>query len=252
MASESESSKVKLLRQGAPEVITSAERRMSDILVVEPENQEREIIRNALIACDYARIHVAADHAAGLKVLENRHFTHLIFCAKTTTMPASEFIAKVLDMSPQLIAIAASYTPNADDVFNLLRLGARGFLVKPYNIASLDSAITLATTGAPLPDVVLHSPNRNDAFATLLASNLDRYALAARQARTFGTAQRDLKKHRSRLENVSRIAQMFAQNSHESLLGSIVNLFIALAEGPATRLGRLRGKLRKERVKASN
>jgi DNA-binding NarL/FixJ family response regulator len=229
-------------------ILTPLERAHSEFLVIESDNQDRDSIRKGLKTIGVNKVYVTSDHYAGLNAIQLRHFTHIIFTCNTTNMSAAEFIRQALELSPRAVAVASSSEPQADDVFDLLRLGARGFLVKPFSGDALDSAIVLATKGNPLPDAVLHAKNRNEAFAALMAAAIDKCSDLLRQSAQYNSAKIELAQSRAKAHNIVRIARMFSQGGEEKLLESIVTLFISISEGPATQLGRLRHRLKQKRI----
>jgi DNA-binding NarL/FixJ family response regulator len=223
------------------------ERADASILVVEPEPDMREQMRSALRTAGYTNLYLVADHLQALNVLMGKHFTHSIFTTIETSMPVPEYVSRIMEASPSLVAIAASFQPNADDVFELLQLGARGFIVKPYTAHAVELGVLMATKGDPLSEAVLHARDRNEAFSALIAANLDKLADAMRQARTFPTAARDVERLQNNFRGIAELARMFADGGDEKLLERLIEFFIELGSGPASRLGRLRHNLRRKR-----
>jgi DNA-binding NarL/FixJ family response regulator len=223
------------------------ERSSTDFLVVEPDPESRDQMRSALRANGYTNMYHAADHMQAYNVLMERNFTHTMFSTTVTNMPVTEYVEKVISTNPGIVAIAASYEPSADDVFELLRLGARGLIVKPYTIDSMESSILMATKGDRLAEAVLQARDRNEAFSALVAANLDKLADAQRQGQTIASAKREIERLKANFEASAEMARMFAKDGEEVLRERMVDFFIELSSGPASRLGRLRHKLRKKR-----
>ena len=103
------------------------ERNKASVLVIEPDTNVRNRFREVLNGIDFTNQYLANDHVSGLKILESRNFTHIIFPAADTNMPASDFLRTVMDFDPNTVALPTSNDPNVDDVFELLQLGARGY-----------------------------------------------------------------------------------------------------------------------------
>jgi len=135
-----------------------------------------------------------------------------------------------------------------DDVFNLLQQGARGYLVKPFSADRVDSAMIQATKGEPFAEAILTARDRNEVFAALIAGNLDEYARITRQAESIESARRDLPKGLAALTSATNLAKTFCRDGEAALLETMVEFFINLGDGPATKLGRLRHRLKKERT----
>ena len=228
------------------------ERRAVDVLVIEPERWTRAALRAALLSLRYGGVSDAPDHAAGLDKLSVRRFSHVIFEAGRTNMDASEFLTRALEMDPRLVAVAASSRPSADDVFGLILGGGRGYLVKPATGGSLDEALAMATFAAPVPDLLLYAKDRNLALAALALTALDRVAAARRDAASYETARRELVRAELALRRAVDLGRTFAVGGDEELREAIITVGIERGNGPATRLGRTRKRLREQKRRAQS
>jgi DNA-binding NarL/FixJ family response regulator len=192
-----------------------------------------------------------ANHLQGIQKIQERKFTHVIFDAKPTNMPGAEFVTKVLELDEDIIAIPASSEPTIDDVFNLLTLGANGFLVKPF---TLEDALVMATKGEPISDAILYAKDRNEALVSLELTALDNFMIVRRQSEQFETARRELPRTWKHFQRAAEIAKMFAEGGEEQLVERLVEFCVQRAEGPASRLGRVRermmGRRRKKALEA--
>ena len=190
----------------------------------------------------------ASSHAAALDKNKVRNFTHILFDAKSTDMPALDFVTLMIELDPKCILIAISEQPRIDDVFGLLRAGARGFVVPPFTIEILEDVMEQATDGPALSEAVLSAPDRNAAFTAIVLNNLYRLSVAMRQAQEFTTAARDVNNYNYALKESMDLAQMFCEGNEDNLRDKIVEGCINRASDAATRLGRLRKKLKTKRV----
>lgn len=224
-------------------IMSTTERQKASVLVVETDNQERHNFRNALKSLGYGGIGDAANHSAALERMGERKFTHIIFDAKKTTMPSSEFLKKVFEMDDSIIAMPSSIEPNVDDVFGLLILGAKGYIVKPITVDTVDQAIVQATKGEPLADAVLKAKDRNEALVAIMMSSLDKAATILRQANQFETAKREIPRAVARLHRAAELAKTFAKDGETGLLLAMETFCIERSKGPASKLGRLRKRL---------
>ena len=227
--------------------LSPAERKAIHLLVVEPEPSERESMRRVIAALGYGSFHFSNGHAEGLSVMGERRFTHIIFSVRATNMSGMQFLDQVMKVSSQMRCIAASSQPQVDDVFSLLQRGARAYLVKPFSFDSIDSTLTQATKGEPFSEVILRAKDRNEAFSALIAGNLDKVSMTLRQSKRYETAKMDLMRNILALRGAVSLAKTFCQGGEATLLNTMVDFFINLSEGPASRLGRLRHKLKKDR-----
>ena len=224
-------------------VFSATERQKASVLVVETDNQERHNFRTTLKSLGYGGIGDAPNHSTALERMGERKFTHIIFDAKKTTMPSNEFLTKVFEMDDSIIAMPSSFEPNVDDVFGLLILGAKGYIVKPFTVDTLDRAIIQATKGEPMADAVLKAKDRNEALVAIMMSSLDKAATILRQANQFETAKREIPRAIARLHRSAELAKTFAKDGESGLLLAMETFCIERSKGPASKLGRLRKRL---------
>jgi DNA-binding NarL/FixJ family response regulator len=214
------------------------------LLIIEPDASERHNMRTTAKSLGYGGVSDAPNHAAAFDKLEQRKFTHVIFSAKKTNIEPKEFLDQLLKADEDITAIPSSFEPNIDDVFTLLIMGAKGYLVKPFTADAIDQAVIMATKGEPIADVVLQAKDRNEALVAIMMSSLDRAATTIRQAEQFETAKREIPKMILGMKRSAELAKTFAKNGSEGLLVALEKFCIERGQGPATRLGRLRKKLR--------
>lgn len=227
--------------------MSPVERANAAVLVVDTDPLNRNNFRTALKSLGYGGMSDVPNHMAALEKIQERKFTHVIFDAKKTNMPAKEFLQKVLQYDKTTIAIPASTEPNVDDVFDLLIMGARGYLVKPFTMDTVEQAIVMATKGEPMADAVLHAKDRNEALVAILMSSLDKAATVMRQAFQFETAKRDVPKAIGTLRRSADLAKTFCKGGNDGLIEAIEKFCLERSKGPATKLGRLRKRLKNTR-----
>ncbi len=230
--------------------LTPKERADATVLTVEGDPLERQNMRSALKNLGFGGITDAPRHAAAVEKIQERPVTHIIFDAKKTNMPPDEFVTKILEVDPNIVLIASSFEPSVDDVFDLLCLGAKGYLVKPFTVDTVEMSISAASKGDPLPDTVKYAKDRNEALVAILMSTLDKTATIMRQARQFESAKKEISKSHRRLRTAVDLSQTFAKDGEEGLLEALEKFCVELSEGPASRLGRLRKRLRSKRADA--
>ncbi len=224
--------------------MSPAERTKSSIMIVESEANDRNNLRTCLKSLGYGGISDAPTHAAALDKMNERRFTHVIFEAKKTNMPPMEFLKKVFEANDSIVALPSSYEPNVDDVFDLLILGAKGYLVKPFTIDTVEQAVVHASKGEPIADAVLKAKDRNEALVAILMTSLDKAALLQRQAEQFETAKRELPRALNVLRRSAELAKTFAKGGEMALIEAMERFCIERSQGPASRLGRLRKRLK--------
>ena len=131
--------------------------------------------------------------------------------------------------------------------FDMMIHGARGFLVKPFTIDSVDNSITMATKGEPINSLVLQAKDRNEALVAMMMASTDNMASILRQSKEFETAKHEIPRYLANLNNSINLAHTFAKGGDDELLIALQKFCIERSKGPSTRLGRLRKKLQHER-----
>ena len=221
------------------------ERAAASVMIVESDSVERNNLRTALRSLGFGSLSDAPNHMAALEKMEDRRFSHVIFEAKKTNMPTKEFLHKVFESYPECIAIPSSFEPDVDDVFDLLIMGAKGYLVKPFTVDSVDQALLNATKGEPISDAVLQAKDRNEALVAICMGALDKTATLIRQSYQFDTAKREVPKAMAMFQRAADLAKTFAKGGSDGLLESLEKFCIERSKGPATKLGRLRKRIHK-------
>lgn len=224
--------------------MSPAERAACTILVVESDPGEATHMREALKSLGFTSISEAPSHHIALEKIAGRQFSHIIFDAKkNSNYPLKAWLTKVFEIDSKLVALPASANPSVDDVFDLLVVGARGYLVKPFTFEAVDQAVVMATKGEPISDKVLGAKDRNEALVAMMMTSVDRLATVFRQAKQFETAKRALPNAMAALVRAADLAHTFAKGGEDGLIESLENFCIKHSNGPATRLGRLRKRL---------
>lgn len=206
--------------------LSAKERRSSRVLIVDSDIGTRHSMRQSLLSLGYGKIQDVSDLSTALERLEEAPFHYVVFEAKNCRIPAKEFLTRMLEIDRRTIAIPSSYEPTVDDVFDLLIMGARGFVVKPFTCEALDESIIMAAKGEPISESVLHARSRNEALASLVLSNINRTALIIRQARQFETAKREIQHRRIALRRAVEIGKVFAKGGAYGLREAIISLAI--------------------------
>jgi two-component system chemotaxis response regulator CheY len=228
--------------------MSDTERATSRILLVEPEPTDRNLMRTMLKGLGFSAITESPNHLASLEKFEGRKFTHIIFDAKKGNYPIRDWFTQIIEIAPTIIAIPASSNPSVDDVFELLLLGAKGYLVKPFTRDTLDLSVVMATKGEPMADCVKQAKDRNEALVAIMMSSLDRLATVQRQASQFETARREVPRAQAALRRAQDLALTFAKGGEDGLIRALERFCVEKSRGPATRLGRLRKRLSTTRV----
>ncbi len=217
------------------------------VLVIAQNGTTSNQVRQALKTIGFSMISAAPTHVSGLDRIRGRDYGLVVFDASSTDMPALDFVTQAIGLDDSSFLIALSGEPRVDDVFGLLRAGARGFLALPFNVDTLEEIVMRATEGPPLSEAVLNAPDRNAALVGVVLNCVYKVSVLMRQSREFASAARELERQQYSLAESMDLARLFCEGGDDALLEKIVDGCIARANTASTRLGRTRKKLQKER-----
>ena len=224
--------------------LTEGERKNASILIIDADANIKSSLRQHLVTLGFGGISDANDFALGLQKIEQRQFSHVFFDAKPNVMSPREFLIKLLEYDPDIVAIPTSLEPSVDDIFDLLIVGAKGYLVKPFTELTVDDSIVMATKGEPISDAILYARDRNEALVSLIMTCVDKLATIMRQAEQFETARREVPKAQVGLKRAMEIGKTFAKGGIEKLMEAILDFCIERSNGPASKLGRTRQRIK--------
>jgi DNA-binding response OmpR family regulator len=224
-----------------------------NVLVISASGTTSNQIRGALKNIGFNKLSAIASHVGGLERMKGRNFEIVFFDAKSTDMPTIEFVKGAVNLRDNAILIAMSGEPRIDDVFGMLRAGARGFVVMPFTIKIVEDVIMKAFEGSPFSEAVLNAVDRNAALCGVVLNNLYRLSVMLRQAREFPSAAKDVDRYRVAFAESMELARMFCEGADDDVLRDrIIDDCIARANIAATRLGRTRKKLKEKRAKSDD
>jgi DNA-binding NtrC family response regulator len=218
------------------------------VLVINSFSDTNYRLREALMNLGWSRASFARTHHLGLKRITAEQFGIALFSGSRTDMDPVHFVDAASKADTSTILIALSSNPQVEDIFGILRSGARGVLRLPFALEGLEAVIMQAKQGPPLSKWVFSAPDRNAALAECVLADLHDLTVAMRQAREFDSAARDAAVLRFRLEQSMELATMFAEHTADaSLFDRIRDGCIRRSETAASRLGRTRIALKKRR-----
>lgn len=223
--------------------MTPAERCRASILVVESDSVERATLRSSLRALGFVTILESNNYTAAFERLNTKRVSHVIFDTTISQIAPEEFVMRAVELcGDDVILIASSFEPIADDVVNLLAKGARGYLRKPFSIGLLEEAVELATKGEPVHEAVLNSADLNEALLSVVITAIDRAALA-KTSTLYQTGSRELLTAIKALRRSIHLAKSFAKGGEEGYLSAVEKCFIECSDDPSSRLATIRSKL---------
>lgn len=155
-----------------------SERSSVRILLVEPDAAEREGARTALKSLGFTSLFSSSDLVGSLKSIQEREISHVIFSIHKQNCSPVGFIKDALSKNSKLIMMTSSSARDLSNILEYLRIGARGFLVKPATAELLEQTLLSATRGEGLSQVILESTNRNEVISAVLAAGIDKLSVA--------------------------------------------------------------------------
>src|SRR5262249_17740033 len=150
--------------------------------------------------------------------LRGRQFHLIVFEAAGIGMPTADFVRQAIKIDPEIVLVACSTEPRIDDVFSLLKLGARGMVIPPFTVDVFESAIMRAAQGPPFSKAVLDTPDRNAALVGVVLNNFYRLTVRMRQARKFTSAAREVEQYRCSFHEAMELAKIFCEGGNEAEL----------------------------------
>ena len=204
-------------------------------------------VKYMLKSLGFKHVTTYATHGEYRESGKNIPYTHVLFDAREEDSSVPDFVEEALSSCKGAILIAISAQPRIDNVFELLRRGARGFLVTPLNMDMVEEVLLEATEGAPFSELILKAENRNDAFAELILNHVYRLAVAYRHSREREVPSAVFYALHTQLQESVEMAKLFCEHSEQHLKESIVQACIRRADDEKTKLSRLRKSLRAQR-----
>lgn len=218
------------------------------VLVVLNSQTTCHQLRQVLLTMGFKHITVVNTHYLGLARLRERDYGMVFFDAQPSNMSPVEFVKTARQLDDKSILLAVSGEPRVDDVFSLLREGARHYLVIPFTVDSVEYVLLSAQEGPALSQAVLQAPDRNTALAGVVINSLDQLATAMRQERNLMLARNELADHKKQFLDALELGHVFCEGNVSKLADRIIEACISRAQMSSTKLGRTRQRLAKKRA----
>ena len=204
-------------------------------------------LKQSLNSLGYPNVSTTNNHGQGLERIRARRFSLVFFDAVESNMTAAEFVNSVTNIEEHAKLIALSARPSIDQVFDLLRGGARWFLVLPFTVDALDDVIVKALRGPPFSEGVFQATDRNAALVSIILNTLEDLSATMRHLRSFPEAPLDAASYQKSFTEAVGLAKTFAEGGNDLLRDKICDACLARAMNASTRLGRVRKRLQKLR-----
>lgn len=227
----------------AGQTLSDKERESASLLLVDGNNSERRSLRYLLGALGFNQITDVNSHTLALGHVIRDSYTYILFSTEETDMNPDDFVREACAASPKSRSLALAAQASLRDVFRMLRLGTRGFLIKPYTPNNVDYALLLAARCDPVTEAILSSDEPGGAFAAASASHLDKLAAALIKAREGKVSSAELQKLRYNLQESVHLGKTFSEGGVLGFQEALQEYFSDMAREQPTRLGQLRRRL---------
>ncbi len=114
-----------------------------NVLIIDDEEFIRQLSRDVLIKSHY-NVQTASDGKDGIRLLENNKFDLILTDIKMPNINGLDFIRHVRANNKEIPIIVITGHGTLDIAINSLRLGAQGFIFKPFTPAELRNAVAEA------------------------------------------------------------------------------------------------------------
>jgi len=224
-------------------------RRNASVLVVSHDSATGSQLKQALHAIGYDNVSSTGTHVQGLERFKDRPFSLVFFDAVPTNMPTVEFVTALRTLDDKAMFIALSARPSIDQVFEILRAGARWFVVLPFTMDTVEAVLNKATEGPPFTEGILEATDRNAALVGMILNSLENLTTGIRYVRAFPQSPSATDSLWQEFRDAVKLAHTFAQGGDAALREKIIDACLSRAHSAPTRLGRVRRKLQRLRDK---
>jgi CheY-like chemotaxis protein len=215
-------------------------------------------VRHALTQIGFDRLTICPSYDNALELCREKEYAFVFFNAYAPEfgeITTAEFIQSFRERNESAIMIAISSKPTADNIFKVIKCGARGYLVAPFTPQAVEEVLLRATEGPKIDERVLEEPDRNRALSVMILDNLDVLVdyLSRIKSMLGGDSPPDhdaiiaIDRYSAILSESVRAALKFREDSDEALQERIIEECLLRAQGKS-RLSRTRERLKRERT----
>ncbi|MDD2943249.1 MAG: hypothetical protein PHC51_09825 [bacterium] len=226
--------------------LSEEEKKSISVLVVDESAGERGVLRLALNNLGFTPVRDAGNFAQALEQLSAENYTHLLFSTKSGHEASLAFLRQSLELREAIIAIPVAKTAATNEVFNMIRFGARGYLLQPFSSDSLNRTFNIATKAEPVPELVNALQHSTKAFAQITANCLDKLVQALNDDKNKRSYE-DILDLRRTMKQVALLGQSLSHLGYNDFVKHVNSSFMEISRKRRSRLGILRTKLEQER-----
>ena len=220
-------------------------------LVISRDTSVSHQLRGTLLELGIVNVTAEYTHSKALSRVQEKKFTHLFFDSEKTDMDASEFIRSVKELRSNVGLIALASQLNVNDVFDLLRRGARSFLLYPFTFEAVENSIKYINQEYEIREELLQGDQ--DMSSTLTEVALTNFNMLCRlmslRAEGKGTLELEalIKERKQVFCSSVDLAKGSSEPSPEGFRDKIVEMCLNHAMETGSRLSRVRKKLKQQR-----
>jgi DNA-binding NarL/FixJ family response regulator len=227
--------------------MTPRDRRRCCVLAIEPDPSERSILRYALSNLGYGQVVDSASHRRGMHLIKQDSFSHIVFAANPNHEAALDFLLDTLQVDAKIVALPIAPSATVSQVFDMIRAGAKGYLLKPFSSLALDETLSIATKADPVPNLINDVGNDTEAFISITASCLDKLVDSLRDLKAGKCTREEVEHTRTNLKQMTLLARTLGQCPEQDFVKFVTEKFFEIARHKVTRLERLRKQLAHDR-----
>jgi response regulator of citrate/malate metabolism len=210
-------------------------------------------IRSSLQELGFSAVTGVFSHKEAIGKIATTEFRSVFFDIYKTDMAPVDFISKSKEANPSCNLIVVAEEIEVNDVFDLLRVGATGFIVPPFTFDAVEKSISYAERVAAINPELLDADNVSEAVVEAVLNNFEAlHKLMAMKNRGQATyqAQKMIQERMGIFRESADVAK--AVLAGEAFLDIVIDRCIDHANKPTTRLGKLRRKLKQDRNDGPN
>lgn len=107
------------------------------ILVVDDDSSARDLLASTLRTIGYTEVSTVSDQAAAEQVLKRRKVAVVFLDIELSGANGLDVMRDLKKTAPDVAIVMVSAHSTVDNVKQAIKLGARGFVVKPYSIGKV-------------------------------------------------------------------------------------------------------------------
>ena len=205
-------------------------------------------IRSSLQELGFSAVTGVFSHTEAIDKIAATQFRSVFFDIYKTDMEPTDFIAKSKEANNSCNLIVVAEEIQVNDVFDLLRVGATGFIVPPFTFDAVEKSISYAERVAGIAPELLDADNVSEAVVEAVLNNFEAlHKLMAMQNQGQATyqLQRMIRERMGVFRESADVAKTVLAD--DAFVDIVIDRCIDHANKPTTRLGKLRQKLKNDR-----